>query len=183
MTVRKCMLLPSAALALAVTAMPVVADNNATGAPRCDAFRQRLVEAPQLLQLSLPAVKLRREPAYGDEEDVWTSHVALKGQDEFTVEMRCHNGRFDYASADLTIKPENAFDLSGVHPNFDVFAMLYYAFTGTPASQVVGAANEMMKEQPSLNDLSSRDPEYKFPKSDFSALISATTVVIEEFVN
>jgi hypothetical protein len=164
---------------LAGLALPAMAATANNGAPSCDTFRQRLIDAPKFLQLNLPAVKLEREPPYGDDEDVWTYHVTLP-TDKLTVEIRCHNGKFDYASADLNPKSDDPVT-NNPHPDFDFFALLDYAFTGESVQQVIAAANKMLMEQPGLDSIS-RDPEYKFPGGDFSALISPLEVEIAEYV-
>jgi hypothetical protein len=114
-----------------------------TAAPDCDVFRQRLRDAPRVLELQLPRFRLNPAPPdLGD--DTWASPGVRAADDKqsFDTTVHCREGKFKDVFSNI-----DAPDLS-LHPKFDLIAAGIYAYTGWNADQVMGATYELLKNQP-----------------------------------
>ena len=114
--------------------------------PNCEVFRKRFVEAPRVLSLRLPNLKLNREPPDPLlKDDTWTTdgwRAKDTGELWYATTIHCRAGKF----YDLT----SAIDTPAAslpHPTFDLIATSIYAFTGWDADKVVRTTNEVLENR------------------------------------
>jgi hypothetical protein len=114
--------------------------------PSCDLFKQRFAEAPLVLELQLPKLKLNREPPDPLlHDDTWkTEGMRAKDSGEmwYGTTVHCRAGKFYDFFANI-----DAPDVY-LHPTFDLIAASVYAYTGWPANKVVSVTDGILKKQP-----------------------------------
>lgn len=114
--------------------------------PSCDLFRNRFAEAPRVLSLRLPSLKLHREPPDPIlKDDTWKTD-GMRAQDTgelwYTTGLHCRAGKFYDVFSDIDTPA-----VSLLHPTFDLIAASIYAFTGWDADKVIRVTDEVLKSQ------------------------------------
>lgn len=141
--------------------MPAFAGNR----PTCEQYRQRLVDAPRLLELQLPPIKLHREEPIGDLA-TWSAEVRLIGgadENEYHFEVNCRKGMFD--SMQMIFDDGRSFHIFP-HPSFDLIAAHIYAMTGWPVEKVSRTAAVLREKHPT-EESSQPGKQEKYERIDF----------------
>jgi hypothetical protein len=114
-----------------------------TAVPSCDVFKQRLGDAPRVLKLQLPKLRLNPAPPdLGDDTWAWPGIRATDGKREFDTTVHCREGKFKDIFSNIDAPDRR------LHPTFDLIAAGIYAYTGWNSDQVTGATYELLKKQP-----------------------------------
>ncbi|SRR6266404_2133392 len=136
-----------AALSCAVLSALVAPSIAAEQVPSCDLFRRRFLEAPRVLSLRLPSLRLNREPPDPVlKDDTWaTDGMRAKDTGElwYTTTLHCRAGKFYDVSSDIDTPV-----VSFLHPTFDLIAASIYAYTGWDAEKVVRITDQVLKNRP-----------------------------------
>jgi len=113
------------------------------GVPSCDAFKQRLEDAPRVLKLQLPKPRLAPAPPdLGDDTWAWPGIRAKEGKQSYATTVHCRDGKFKDIFSNI--------DGPGLmlHPTLDLVAAGIYAYTGWNSEEVMGATYQLLKKQP-----------------------------------
>ncbi len=137
---------------LIVLAIPIMPAMAAEQVPSCDLFRKRFVEAPRLLSLRLPSLRLSREPPDPVlKDDTWATE-GMRAEDTgelwYTTTVHCREGKFYDVLSDIDTPSVS------LHPTFDLIAASIYAYTGWDADKVIRITDEVLKNRPrSMGDI------------------------------